>query len=199
MAPFTSIILMMYVFFYITIIFVGRSILVGIQIGKSPFVFPDGDSAYALIGKYFKITIAAMIFYVLAMAFIPTFQQLVLPFSYFEMNELMITGIVILSFSFFWTIIAQYNMHTSWRIGIDSDKTDLITTGLFRYSRNPVFLGMILTLLGLFLVTPNAFTLLFLIVGYVLIQIQIRLEEEHLEREHGKPYREYKQQVRRLI
>ena len=97
-----------------------------------------------------------------------------------------------------WTIIAQYQMQDSWRICIDAEKkTELITNGLFLYSRNPIFLGMILSLLGLFLVTPNSFTLLFLILGYVLIQIQIRLEEEFLVGQHGETYKIYKSQVRR--
>jgi protein-S-isoprenylcysteine O-methyltransferase Ste14 len=54
-------------------------------------------------------------------------------------------------------------------------------------------------LVGLFLVTPNALTALFLILGYVLIQIQIRLEEEFLGKEQGQAYINYKQKVRRLI
>jgi protein-S-isoprenylcysteine O-methyltransferase Ste14 len=102
--------------------------------------------------------------------------------------------------SLVWTVIAQNDMRNSWRIGIDTDtKTELITTGLFKISRNPIFFGMILTLIGLFLATPNAFTALFFILGYVLIQIQIRLEEEFLSTQHGEPYQKYKQRVRRFI
>jgi protein-S-isoprenylcysteine O-methyltransferase Ste14 len=58
---------------------------------------------------------------------------------------------------------------------------------------------MILSLVGLFFTTPNTLTLIFLILGYVLIQIQIRLEEEFLTKEHGQAYIGYKQKVRRLI
>ncbi len=58
---------------------------------------------------------------------------------------------------------------------------------------------MMLTLLGLFLVVPNALTLLVLVVGVVLIQIQVRLEEEFLARTHGEEYEQYRQQVRRWI
>ena len=71
--------------------------------------------------------------------------------------------------------------------------------GVFRFSRNPIFLGMMLTLLGLFLVIPNALTLLTLVMGVVLIQIQVRLEEEFLARTHGEAYIEYKQHVRRWL
>ena len=65
--------------------------------------------------------------------------------------------------------------------------------------RNPIFFGMILSLVGLFMTTANALTTLFLILGYDLIQIQIRLEEEFLTKEHGQEYLNYKQKVRRLI
>ena len=91
-------------------------------------------------------------------------------------------------------------MRDSWRIGIDREtETELVTTRLFGISRNPIFLGMILSLIGLFFVTPNALTLIFLILGYILIQIQIRLEEEFLIEQHGQAYKEYKQKVRRFI
>ncbi|MFY8191279.1 MAG: methyltransferase family protein [Bacteroidia bacterium] len=101
---------------------------------------------------------------------------------------------------YFIIYFAQKHMKNSWRIGIDNEtKTELVTSGLFGLSRNPIFFGMILSLIGLFLSTPNAFTALFLILGYVLIQIQIRLEEEFLMKEHGEKYLRYKQKVRRLI
>jgi protein-S-isoprenylcysteine O-methyltransferase Ste14 len=58
---------------------------------------------------------------------------------------------------------------------------------------------MIMSLVGLFLVTPNAFSLLFLTLGYILIQVQIRLEEEFLYRQHGEKYLDYLIKVRRLI
>jgi protein-S-isoprenylcysteine O-methyltransferase Ste14 len=99
-----------------------------------------------------------------------------------------------------WTVIAQGHMKNSWRIGIDNEtKTELVTSGLFSVSRNPIFFGMTLSLAGLFLTTPNALTAIFLIVGHILIQIQIRLEEEFLTNQHGQKYLNYKQQVRRLI
>jgi protein-S-isoprenylcysteine O-methyltransferase Ste14 len=105
-----------------------------------------------------------------------------------------------MGFALIWTIIAQVHMKNSWRIGIDTEtKSELVTTGLFRISRNPVFLGMIVCLAGLFLTTPNALTGVFLILGYVLIQIQIRLEEDFLTKQHTQQYLKYKQKVRRLI
>ena len=91
-------------------------------------------------------------------------------------------------------------MSDSWRIGIDEiNKTELITKGIFSISRNPIFLGMIVSVLGLFFVIPNALMFCLTITTYIVIQIQIRLEEEFLERQHTKNYINYKQKTRRLI
>ena len=85
-------------------------------------------------------------------------------------------------------------------MGIDeATKTPLITNGLFAYTRNPVFVGLILGFGGLILITPNTLTLVIFLVEFILIQIQIRLEEEHLEKLHGEPYLVYKSNTRRLI
>lgn len=109
-------------------------------------------------------------------------------------------GFLCLIVSLSWTIIVQGHMKNSWRIGIDTEtKTELVTTGLFSRSRNPIFFGMILSLVGLFLLTPNVLTGFFLVIGYILIQIQIRLEEEFLTHQHGENYLVYKQKVRRFI
>ena len=52
----------------------------------------------------------------------------------------------------------------SWRIGIDEKhQTALVKTGVFGFSRNPIFLGMMITLAGVFLVIPNVLTLLALV------------------------------------
>ncbi len=58
---------------------------------------------------------------------------------------------------------------------------------------------MIITLLGVFLTILNALTLLFLILGFVLIQIQVRLEEEFLTKLHSTEYETFRRQVRRWL
>jgi protein-S-isoprenylcysteine O-methyltransferase Ste14 len=189
-----------YFIVYFGIAFVAKSVIVAKRIGKNPLVLPKDDSAYGLIGSYFKLTMIFMLIYVLVFAFIPTLYGNFLPIQQLETSTIKYVGLGLLAFALIWTIIAQGHMKNSWRIGIDTEtKTELITTGLFRHSRNPIFFGMIISLVGLFLTTPNALTGLFLILGYVLIQIQIRLEEEFLTGQHGQKYTDYKQNVRRLI
>lgn len=200
MIDFLRIALPTYFIIYFGIAFVLKSFVVAKRIGKNPLVLPKDDSAYGLIGFYFKLTLIAMFVYVVAYAFFPTWHDNFLPITQFDNQTVKYVGLALLFISLVWTVVAQGDMKNSWRIGIDTDtKTELITSGLFAISRNPIFFGMILSLLGLFLTTPNALTLIFLILGYVLIQIQIRLEEEFLAKEHGQVYIDYKQKVRRLI
>ena len=77
--------------------------------------------------------------------------------------------------------------------------TELVARGLFARSRNPIFLGMRVSLLGFFFLLPNAVTLLTLVLGEVLVQLQVRLEEDFLTKAQGDAYRAYCRRVRRWL
>jgi len=109
-------------------------------------------------------------------------------------------GWILLLLSLIVVWVAQSQMRDSWRIGIDEEnKTDLITTGLFAISRNPIFLGIMIANVGLFLALPNAFTLLIVSLSTISINTQIRLEEEFLSKEFGAEYTAYQKKVNRWI
>lgn len=110
------------------------------------------------------------------------------------------TGVILLLASLVWTVLAQAQLGDSWRIGIDYElTTELVHRGVFRFSRNPIFLGMLVTLMGLFLIIPSVGTLITLLAGIILLGIQVRLEEEYLTRTHAEKYIEYRRNVRRWI
>jgi protein-S-isoprenylcysteine O-methyltransferase Ste14 len=96
-------------------------------------------------------------------------------------------------------IVAQHQMGASWRIGIDPSPTSLVTRGLFRVVRNPIFTGMIATTLGLSLLLPCGWTIMTSAMTIVVIAIQTRLEEEHLEALHGDSYLRYAARVGRFF
>jgi protein-S-isoprenylcysteine O-methyltransferase Ste14 len=170
------------------------------QTGISPVTFSNKDNAHDYIGKVFKLLLALLFVIIGIYAFYPKGVQYLLPIWYFENLYLQILGIIILILALVWIAIAQHQMSNSWRIGIDEkNKTVLVTKGLFGISRNPIFLGMMSTLFGLFLVIPNALTLLVLVTGFISVHIQIRLEEEYLIKIHGENYLDYKNKVKRLI
>lgn len=167
--------------------------------GINPYKLDSSDSAHDYIGKNFRIVMLVS-FVATIVALFPNVYSFLLPITLPASNFLTAAGFVLLLIALVWVLIAQNHMKKSWRIGIDEDvKTDLVQIGLFKISRNPIFLGMRIMLLGLFLVIPNALTLVILITGELLTQIQVRLEEEFLARTHGESYLDYQKQVRRWL
>lgn len=185
---------------YFGLAFVLPSVRVAQRTGHNPVVIPRDDSPYGIVGRYFRLTIVGLLAYVLAYGFVPASHAYILSMEWLARAPVAMVGWVLLAASLLWTVVAQWQMRDSWRIGIDAEvATELVARGLFAVSRNPIFLGMTLSLAGLFLVTPNALTLLFLILGHVLIQVQIRLEEAFLAERHGEAYVAYCKRVRRMI
>jgi len=99
------------------------------------------------------------------------------------------------------TLWSQVAMGDSWRIGVDaSERTTLITNGPYRRVRNPIFTFMVLAVLGLALLTPNALALAAVAAVIAAVEIQVRtIEEPYLERVHGEPYRAYRERSGRFV
>lgn len=189
-----------YLIVYFIAAFLWRSYAVWKGTGINPVVFKGSDDAHDFIGDVFKILFVVVVLVVLVYTFFPGAYSFLLPIPWLGMSWVRFTGWILLIASLVWTIAAQAQMGASWRIGIDSEHgTQLVRTGVFRMSRNPIFLGMMTTLLGLLLVIPNALTFMTFVLGVVLINIQVRLEEEYLKTTHGDEYVSYLQRVRRWI
>jgi len=187
-------------FAYFAAAFLWRSFVVRKRTGINPVVFKHTDSAHDFIGRVFKILFAVIVIVVLVYALWPSAYQYFVPIVWLERSWLIWSGVALLLLSLIWTVFAQTQMRESWRIGIDEEhRTPLVTSGVFGWSRNPIYVGMKITLLGLFLIIPNAVTLLVFAMGIVLIHIQVRLEEEFLGKAHGENYEQYKQRVRRWL
>ena len=96
--------------------------------------------------------------------------------------------------------LALISFKSSWRVGIDTVAPgDLITTGIFSVSRNPIFLSMDLYFLGTFLIYSNLFFLLCFVCIALGFQFQIHQEETFLIERYGDSYRSYMTQVNRYI
>lgn len=189
-----------YLVLYFGIAFIWRSIAVYRATGVNPYVLGGSDNAYDYVGVVFRITFLLVVATVIQYSFFSGLTAYVVPIFWLEYDLLHSAGIVLLIVSLVWTAVAQIQMGSSWRIGIDlANRTALVNKGLFTVSRNPIFLGMRVALVGFFFAIPNAVTLLTLVLGDVLMQIQARLEEEHLAGLHGEKYLNYKGTVRRWI
>lgn len=110
-------------------------------------------------------------------------------------------GLVLALLGVVGTVWTQLAMGTSWRVGVDeAERTTLVTEGPFGLARNPIFTMMVLTVLGLTLMTPNPLSVLALVVITVAIQLQVRVvEEPYLARTHGEGYAAYLASVGRFV
>ena len=91
-------------------------------------------------------------------------------------------------------------MKDSWRAGIpDKDRTKLVTTGIYRYSRNPAFLGFDFMYVGLLLMYFNLSMLVVSAFAIIMLHLQILQEERYLTENYGESYREYRKHVFRYL
>lgn len=95
---------------------------------------------------------------------------------------------------------AQLNMGASWRIGIDdATRPGVVSGGLYRFSRHPIYLGLLMALAGYAVMMPTALSLLLLAAAYWGLRTQTGIEEAYMLRTYGEPYRQYASRVGRFM
>lgn len=115
------------------------------------------------------------------------------PYSY--------TGLLLIGFGAF---ISAHSASLFRRAGTPvvpfERSTKLVTTGFYRYTRNPMYLGLVLMLIGVAVLEGTASPWIVIPVFVCIIQRWfIEGEERFLEAIFGEEYRQYKQRVRRWI
>jgi protein-S-isoprenylcysteine O-methyltransferase Ste14 len=97
-------------------------------------------------------------------------------------------------------IVAAATLFNTAKTNIQTGKptTAIVTSGVYRYTRNPIYLGMALIYTALSLFADSLIGLAGLPVALVIVHYGvIAREERYLEVKFGQPYRDYKQQVGR--
>lgn len=96
-----------------------------------------------------------------------------------------------------WSLIS---FGRNFRLGIDTDHPDkLVTTGIFAFSRNPIYVAFALILLGQFLIFSNWILLIYLVAAVWLFHRQVLREEEFLKKHYGEEFMSYCRHVRRYL
>lgn len=186
----------LYFILFFTLCFLFPSFRVYKKLKINPFVFKKSESTHDLIGAYMKILV---VFIFIASVEASDFLEPNLAPVY-ENSFIKLFGVILMFISICIVVLAQYQMSESWRIGIDeTHKTKLITSGIFNFSRNPIFMGMMLAQFGLTLYKITSLNIGIFVVEFILITVQVRLEEEFLLKEHGENYNIYKNKVRRFF
>ncbi len=97
-------------------------------------------------------------------------------------------------------VLSLASFGKSFRVGIDVDEPGrLVTTGMFAKSRNPIYVGFFVFLVGQLLVFPNWVPLIYLVAATALFHRQVLREEEFMRQRYGHVYADYCRHVRRYV
>ena len=157
----------------------------------------------AIKGKSAKVNlliINSTILYILTYYCIFFNPDYLLWINILDVGSINLLGLVLIALAFAIGISTLFTMRDSWRVGIKPDqKTDLITNGLFKFSRNPYFLSYDLMFIGIFMVFPSLVHLIFCLTFIIVVHLIILDEEKHLIEQHGESYKNYKASVNRYF
>ncbi|MFY9588891.1 MAG: isoprenylcysteine carboxylmethyltransferase family protein [Actinomycetota bacterium] len=157
---------------------VVRSFLHRKATGRSPFPIPS--SALAWLGQ--SLLSAGIVGSPAGVAF-------------GEANDTVVAvvGLVLSAAGVVVTIVAQEHMGASWRAGLDpGERTELVTRGLFRRVRNPIYAAMIVVGVGMALVVFNVVTVVSVVAILAGAEIVVRgVEEPYLLRMHEGDFTRY--------
>ncbi|WP_299880715.1 isoprenylcysteine carboxylmethyltransferase family protein [uncultured Cocleimonas sp.] len=110
-------------------------------------------------------------------------------------------GIIIIAACFdVWSLFLFLKKHTTPNPMKPENTTGIVTKGLYQYSRNPMYLGLLIILFGFGIWLGSLSPFLMLPMFYWLItEMQIKPEERMLEQKFGKEYLDFKNRVRRWL
>lgn len=112
----------------------------------------------------------------------------------------MVIGLVILILNLFISLASLISMKDSWRIGVlENQKTELVTSGIYRFTRNAYFVSYLLMFVAYTVLLQNVILLGLSVLGFVFIHKMIIKEEIYLHSVHGVTYTQYKTKVPRYL
>jgi protein-S-isoprenylcysteine O-methyltransferase Ste14 len=109
-------------------------------------------------------------------------------------------GLILMLFGVVTFLLAVTAMQNNWRAGYNYEQdTRLVTNGIYKFSRNPAFVGFDLIYIGCALAFPSILNVIIAFLAVVLFHFQILGEEAFLFKKFGEQYLKYKNKVRRYV
>ena len=163
-----------------------RGIAIRRKTGDRPWAFASAKGVQRIAGSSFAFSVAALI----AAAVLAPVSD----------TGWTITAAIIAIVGAAIVVVAQVQMGRAWRVGVrEGDAPLFISHGLFRYSRNPIFVGMMLVGLSAAMVSGTWWSWSGVAVFIASCAVQVRIEEAHLEASFGQSYREFRSSVPRWV
>jgi protein-S-isoprenylcysteine O-methyltransferase Ste14 len=106
-------------------------------------------------------------------------------------------GLVVLGSVFM--ILAFRDLGDALRVGLPGEETTLKTKGIYRFSRNPIYVGVDLIAVASVLFVPMIINIVCAVIGIAVHHLIIISEEKFLKDRFGEDWVGYKQKTRRYI
>ena len=174
-----------YTFYFVKIIIQKRQSIRTTQLGV-------GNKAEKVLLIERTLSIANMLAPVISVCSIFIVQK-------YPADPVRVTGIAAGVIAVIFFAAATIAMKSSWRVGIPEEKTSLITSGIYNWSRNPAYVGFDLLYLSVCLMFSNIPLMIISIWAAVMLHLQIIQEEIHLHNMCGTEYDEYKERTMRYF
>lgn len=173
---------------------VGRASMLRAR-GIRAIVFGATDKSDFLLVPF----VALIIYAVLANTFgLPLWKPLVFPFWDIAVPGWF--GVGLCSAAVVGMTASLISFGNSFRVGIDEQKPDkLVTTGMFAFSRNPIYMCFDTFFVGQFLIHRNIIIAAAAVGFALMIHRQILREEKFLKSHYGRDYELYCAKVRRYL
>ena len=110
-----------------------------------------------------------------------------------------IGGAVLLAVGIALVLVATADLGAALRMGLPAEKTELETGGLYRISRNPIYVGVDLSVIGSAIIAPSIWNLLAAGTAIVIHHYIILSEERFLGTRFGPAWQEYRSSVPRYL
>lgn len=190
--------------YFVAFILVGgplRVVAYKRRYGVDPLALEDPDPLMEFGERYRDVLLLIVLVMTSVWTFFPHVNDHLGRIPFLDVLPLKVAGAVVLLFSLVVISVAQFQLGESWRFGVDraNPPPTLVTGGLYAFSRNPIYLGLLTTGVGLFLVLPNAVTFVVPNVAYVLLGMRIRLEEAFLAASHGAAFERWRRRTPRWL
>lgn len=112
---------------------------------------------------------------------------------------LVMCSFALLAVGVFLSMVSIVNLGSSTRLGLPTEKTTLKSNGLYRYSRNPMYLGFNLMTVSSAIYHANVLIVLFAVFSIGVYHWIIRAEERYMQEAFGVAYEEYLAKARRYV
>ena len=180
---------------FVTII-VAKTAYVRSTAGINPIVIGRGKRGFQLIFELAAFAgLAVWIIECLSYAFHAKFHIFRAPFDWRLIDSDMsrIAGVILVTTGLVIFIWAFVSFGNSWRVGMDSKTPGaLVTSGIFAFSRNPIYIFLDLWFIGIFLINGRLIFLIFVLLAAAALHYQMLREEKFLSQRHGQAFEEYR-------